>query len=100
MGRKEYDAEKALSMLQYVIEMKKVTIRGLPFRTSALRGEGGTFKSRHRKKRGRLREFAIRGGSKNPKFLRTSLMEAPFGPGHGQIDKGDNYPRKRGIVLP
>ena len=39
-------------------------------------------------------------GSKNPKFLRTSLMEAPFGPGHGQIDKGDNYPRKRGIVLP
>ena len=49
MGRKEYDAEKALSMLQYVIEMKKVTIRGLPFRTSALRGEGGTFKSRHTK---------------------------------------------------
>ena len=50
---------------------------GLPFRTSAPMGEGGTFKSRHSK-----------GGCVNlrkGKNLRSFLMEAPFHRREGQM---------------
>ena len=50
--------------------------RGLPFRTSAVRG--GTFKSRCSKGGCvNLRTRGEREGYKNPKFFRTSQMEAP-----------------------
>ena len=51
--------------------------RGLPYMTSALRGEGGQKIPQFCEQT--VQKIRTKGGSKNPKILRMSYMEAPRG---------------------